>query len=165
MFDNIIENTKRNISSATLMAIAITILESYFLIKGNFPISYTILCAILFYVGWVVFCSIALSILKTIIALILWIIEEIKKPQTCTNQEVKPSELPHRVYRKGSMCIRKSLQFLINYITCNDFSCIGNMGILIASSIQAIYIFWIILQESSIQCRKIHWLFLNDFTF
>lgn len=58
MFDNIIENTKRNISSATLMAIAITILESYFLIKGNFPISYTILCAILFYVGWVVFCSI-----------------------------------------------------------------------------------------------------------
>lgn len=98
MFDNIIENTKRNISSATLMAIAITILESYFLIKGNFPISYTILCAILFYVGWVVFCSIALSILKTIIALILWIIEEIKKPQTCTNQEVKPSELPHPIF-------------------------------------------------------------------
>ena len=80
---------KENLPSATLMAIAITILESYFLIKGNFPISYTILCAILFYVGWVVFCSIALSILKTIIALILWIIEEIKKPQTCTNQEVK----------------------------------------------------------------------------
>lgn len=111
MFDNIIENTKRNISSATLMAIAITILESYFLIKGNFPISYTILCAILFYVGWVVFCSIALSILKTIIALILWIIEEIKKPQTCTNQEVKASELPHpifdddivikKIYRRG----------------------------------------------------------------
>ena len=98
MFDNIIENTKRNISSATLMAIAITILESYFLIKGNFPISYTILCAILFYVGWVVFCSIALSILKTIIALILWIIEEIKKAQTCTNQEVKPSELPHPIF-------------------------------------------------------------------
>ena len=98
MFDNIIENTKRNISSATLMAIAITILESYFLIKGNFPISYTILCAILFYVGWVVFCSIALSILKTIIALILWIIEEIKKPQTCINQEVKPSELPHPIF-------------------------------------------------------------------
>lgn len=101
MFDNIIENTKRNISSATLMAIAITILESYFLIKGNFPISYTILCAILFYVGWVVFCSIALSILKTIIALILWIIEEIKKPQTCTNQEVKPSELPHPIFDDG----------------------------------------------------------------
>lgn len=98
MFDNIIENTKRNISSATLMAIAITILESYFLIKGNFPISYTILCAILFYVGWVVFCSIALSILKTIIALILWIIGEIMKPQTCTNQEVKPSELPHPIF-------------------------------------------------------------------
>lgn len=98
VFDNIIENTKRNISSATLMAIAITILESYFLIKGNFPISYTILCAILFYVGWVVFCSIALSIPKTIIALILWIIEEIKKPQTCTNQEVKPSELPHPIF-------------------------------------------------------------------
>lgn len=98
MFDNIIENTKRNISSATLMAIAITILKSYFLIKGNFPISYTILCAILFYVGWVVFCSIALSIPKTIIALILWIIEEIKKPQACTNQEVKPSELPHPIF-------------------------------------------------------------------
>lgn len=98
MFDNIIENTKRNISSATLMAIAITILESYFLIKGNFPISYTILCAILFYVGWVVFCSIALSIPKTIIALILWIIKEIKKPQTCTNQEVKPSKLPHPIF-------------------------------------------------------------------
>ena len=97
MFDNIIENTKRNISSATLMAIAIT-LESYFLIKGNFPISYTLLCAILFYVGWVVFCSIALSIPKTIIALILWIIEEIKKPQACTNQEVKPSELPHPIF-------------------------------------------------------------------
>lgn len=41
---------------------------------------------------------IALSILKTIIALILWIIEEIKKPQTCTNQEVKPSELPHPIF-------------------------------------------------------------------
>lgn len=30
--------------------------------------------------------------------LILWIIEEIKKPQTCTNQEVKPSELPHPIF-------------------------------------------------------------------
>lgn len=114
MFDNIIENTKRNISSATLMAIAITILESYFLIKGNFPISYTILCAILFYVGWVVFCSIALSIPKTIIALILWIIEEIKKPQTCTNQEVKPSGLPHPIF-DDDIVIKKFTEEDVNY--------------------------------------------------